>query len=127
MGGMVRLLATLGAKGASKFFKRRKQLSGGKKAAKSAAAALAAGEFVKRKQQISRAKKTKPIKKAMGGEAAESVGRAIVERSQRKIRRDEVDEMLDRLYGTGIKPKKKPKNPNRIKPKIKPKTKPKKL
>jgi|TARA_R100001480_G_scaffold150317_1_gene150806 hypothetical protein len=49
MGGMVRLLATLGAKGASKFLKRRKQLSGGK-AAKSASA------FVKRKQQISKAK-----------------------------------------------------------------------
>jgi hypothetical protein len=63
----------------------------------------------------------KTMKKyALGGEAAESVGRATVERSQRKIRRKAVDDMLDRVYGTGIKPKKKPKNPNRIKPKKKP-------
>ena len=37
---------------------------------------------------------------AMGGEAAESVGKATVERSQRKIRRKKVDDMLDRVYGT---------------------------
>ena len=56
---------------------------------------------------------------AMGGEAAESVGKATVERSQRKIRRKEVDDMLDRVYGTGIKPKKKPKKPTKVKtPKI---------
>ena len=61
---------------------------------------------------------------AMGGEAAESVGKATVERSQRKIRRKAVDDMLDRVYGTGIKPKKKPKDPKRIKPKKKPKLKP---
>jgi hypothetical protein len=60
-------------------------------------------------------------KLAMGGEAAESVGKATVEKRQREIRRKEVDDMLDRVYGTGIKPKKKPKNPNRIKPKKKPK------
>ena len=59
-------------------------------------------------------------KKAMGGEAAESVGRATVEKRQRAIRRQAVDDMLDRVYGTGIKPKKKPKDPNRIKPKKKP-------
>ena len=60
---------------------------------------------------------------AMGGEAAESVGKATVERSQRKIRRKAVDDMLDRVYGkkSTIKPKKKPKDPNRIKPKKKPK------
>ena len=120
MGGMVRLLATIGAKGASKFLKRRKKL-GGDKAAKSASA------FVKRRQQMSRAK---PIKKAMGGEAAESVGRATVVKSQRDARRKEVDEMLDRVYskvseakGIGkIVPKKKPKNPNIIKPKPKKKS-----
>jgi len=120
MGGMVRLLATIGAKGASKFLKRRKKL-GGDKAAKSASA------FVKRRQQMSRAK---PIKKAMGGEAAESVGRATVVKSQRDARRKEVDEMLDRVYskvaeakGIGkIVPKKKPKDPRRIKPKPKKKS-----
>ena len=67
---------------------------------------------------------------AMGGEAAESVGKATVERSQRKIRRKEVDDMLDRLYGTATgkpkiqKIKKKPKDPKRIVPKKKPKLKP---
>ena len=56
---------------------------------------------------------------AMGGEAAESVGRATIERSQRKIKRKRVDDMLDRVYGTGIKPKKKPKKPTKVKtPKI---------
>ena len=144
MGGMIRLLATIGAKGASKFLKRRKQLGGGGKAAKSASA------FVKRRKQISDARKkqrmskegkdaikfgaiaatgvgasagikrNKPVKKAMGGEAAESVGKATVERSQREIQRKRVDDMLDRVYGTGIKPKKKPKDPKRIVPKKKP-------
>ena len=145
MGGMVRLLLTVGTAGL-KALKRKKQLKSGKtdKAAKSAAA------FVKRRKQISGARKkqrmskegkdaikfgaitaagvgasagikrNKPVKKAMGGEAAESVGRATVERSQRAIRRQAVDDMLDRVYGTGIKPKKKPKDPNRIKPKKKP-------
>ena len=199
MGGMVRLLATIGAKGASKLLKRRKQL-GGDKAAKSAAA------FVKRRKQISDSRKkqrmskegkdaikfgaitaagvgasagikrNKPVKKrdggsvrnfgtpsmmemmtpreraehkrkkmkelglrpsdlekkpgkrrptvkkmALGGEAAESVGKATVERSQREIRRKEVDDMLDRVYGkkSTIKPKKKPKKPTKVKtPKI---------
>ena len=69
---------------------------------------------------------------ALGGEAGESVGRATVERSQRKIRRKEVDDMLDRVYRKKptIKPKKKPKPPlkkkmkNKIVPKKKPKLKP---
>ena len=63
---------------------------------------------------------------AMGGEAAESVGKATVEKRQRAIRRQAVDDMLDRVYGkkSTIKPKKKPKDPNRIKPKKKPKLKP---
>ena len=56
MGGMVRLLATIGAKGVSKFLKRRKQL-GGDKAAKSAAA------FVKRRKQISGARKKQRMSK----------------------------------------------------------------
>ena len=62
-------------------------------------------------------------KMALGGEAGESVGKAIVERSQRKIQRKRMQDMLDRLYGkkSTIKPKKKPKDPNRIVPKKKPK------
>ena len=66
-------------------------------------------------------KKNKPVKKAMGGEAAESLRKGTLFKEKRDKRRKEVDEMLDRVYGTGIKPKKKPKNPNRIKPKTKPK------
>jgi len=64
---------------------------------------------------------------ALGGEAGESVGRATVEKRQREIRRKEVDDMLDRVYGTAKgKPKiqmikKKPKDPKRIVPKKKPK------
>lgn len=64
----------------------------------------------------------KPKRMALGGEAGESVGRATVEKSQREIRRKEVDDMLDRVYRKKptIKLKKKPKDPNRIKPKKKP-------
>ncbi len=74
--------------------------------------------------------KRKLKKFALGGEAAESVGRATVERSQRKILRKRVDDMLDRVYGTAKgkpkiqKIKKKPKDPKRIVPKKKPKLKP---
>jgi len=57
----------------------------------------------------------------VGGQAAESLRKGTLFKEKRDKRRKEVDEMLDRVYGTGIKPKKKPKNPNRIKPKTKPK------
>jgi hypothetical protein len=62
----------------------------------------------------------KPMRKALGGEAATSVGRATVRKSQLEAQRKKVDEMLERLYGPKIKPKKKPKNLNRIVPKKKP-------
>ena len=73
-------------------------------------------------------KKLKTKKYKLGGEAATSVGRATVVKSQRDARRKEVDEMLDRVYSKvaeskkigKIKPKKKPKDPNRIKLKKKP-------
>jgi len=58
---------------------------------------------------------------AMGGAAGESLRKGTLFKEKRDKRRKEVDEMLERLYGPGIKPKKKPKNPNRIKPKTKPK------
>ena len=60
-------------------------------------------------------------RKAMGGAAGESLRKGTLFKEKRDRLRKEVDEMLDRVYGTGIKPKKKPKNPNRIKPKKKPK------
>ena len=68
-------------------------------------------------------KKKRPKKFNLGGEAATSVGRATVVKSQREEQRKRMDEMLKRVYGTGIrpKPKPKPKNPNRIKLKPKPK------
>jgi len=71
-------------------------------------------------QSFTGEKKKRPKKFNLGGEAATSVGRATVRKSQTEARRKQVDEMLDRVYGTGIKPKKKPKNPNRIVPKKKP-------
>ena len=133
-------------KSASAFVKRRKQLSGaagGPKPKKTvdpvskrlgiskemkdalkfgtiAAVGLGASKTIK---------KNKPVKKAMGGEAAESVGRATVVKSQRDARRKLLDDSINRVYKKvseakkigKIKPKKKPKNPNRIKPKTKPK------
>lgn len=66
--------------------------------------------------------KRKLKKFALGGEAAESVGKATVEKRQREIRRKAVDDMLDRVYRKKptIKPKKKPKDLKRIVPKKKP-------
>ena len=52
-----------------------------------------------------------PKKYNLGGEAATSVGRATVRKSQTAAQRKRVDEMLKRLYGPTIKPKKKPKKP----------------
>ena len=81
----------------------------------------------KSKMDRKRRNQRKLKKMALGGEAATSVGRATVVKSQRDALRKEVDDMLDRVYGTGIKPKKKPKPPLKKKVKqIKPKKKPKK-
>mgnify|MGYP003670584326 FL=1 len=66
-------------------------------------------------------KKNKPVKKAMGGEAGESLRKGTLFKEKRDKRRKEVDEMIERLYGPGIKPKKKPKNLDKIRPKTKPK------
>ena len=66
-------------------------------------------------------KKNKPVKKAMGGEAGESLRKGQIFKEKRDKRRKEVDEMIERLYGPGIKPKKKPKNLDKIRPKTKPK------
>ena len=72
--------------------------------------------------------KKKPIKRAMGGEAGESLRKGKIFKEKRDKRRESVDEMIERVYGKGPfdppqkkpRPKKKPKNPNRIKPKKKP-------
>ena len=58
---------------------------------------------------------------AMGGEATESLRKGQIFKEKRDKRRKEVDEMIERLYGPGIKPKKKPKNLDKIRPKTKPK------
>ena len=99
-----------------------KNSRGGKpKLTKSQMLLQAQGKDLKGGQSFTGEKKKRPKKFNLGGEAATSVGKATVERSQRKTRRQKVDEMLKRLYGPKIKPKPKPKNPNRIKPKPKPK------
>jgi hypothetical protein len=54
-------------------------------------------------------KKKKPKKFNLGGEAATSVGRGTVVKSQNEARRKRVDDMLNRLYGPSNKPKPKPK------------------
>jgi len=62
-----------------------------------------------------------PKKFNLGGEAATSVGRATVVKSQREAQRKKLDDMMNRLYGkkSTIKPKKKPKKPTKVKtPKI---------
>ena len=71
-------------------------------------------------QSFTGEKKKRPKKFNLGGEATESLRKGTLFKEKRDKRRKEVDEMLDRVYGAGIKPKKKPKNPNRIKPKKKP-------
>lgn len=78
-------------------------------------ASAAAGIYIKKNK-----KKNKPVKKAMGGEAGARVGTLFKEK--RDKRRNEVDEMIERLYGPSIKPKPKPKNLDKLKP-IKPKPK----
>ena len=60
-------------------------------------------------------------KKAMGGEAGESLRKGQIFKEKRDKRRKEVDDMIERLYGPGIKPKKKPKNLDKIRPKTRPK------
>ena len=73
-------------------------------------------------------KRKRPKKFNLGGEAATSVGRATVRKSQLEAQRKRVDDMIKRLYGPSSKPrpKAKPKNPtlkkrfDSIKPKKKP-------
>ena len=71
-------------------------------------------------------KRKRPKKFNLGGEAQIGLGRATVRKSQLLAQRKRVDDMLERLYGNKIKPKKKPKNPtlkkrlDSIKPKKKP-------
>jgi hypothetical protein len=70
-------------------------------------------------------KKKKPKRMNLGGEAATSVGRATVVKSQREAQRKKLDDMIQRLYGPSIKPKPKPKKPlkkvlgDKIKPRLK--------
>ena len=80
-----------------------------------------AAGFVKRRKQLGGPKAVMPVKKAMGGEAGESLRKGQIFKEKRDKRRNEVDEMIERLYGPGIKPKKKPKNLDKIRPKTKPK------
>tara|TARA_R100001460_G_scaffold42730_1_gene78910 strand:+ start:248 stop:805 length:558 start_codon:yes stop_codon:yes gene_type:complete len=84
------------------------------------------GPITKDSKKRSLAGGPKPKKFNLGGEAQIGLGRATVRKSQLLAQRKRVDDMLERLYGNKIKPKKKPKNPtlkkrlDSIKPKKKP-------
>ena len=78
-----------------------------------------ASAFVKRRKQTG-AKSVMPIKKAMGGQAQDAADRATAERARRQVRRKDMMDMLDRLYG-GFDPKKKDKVFKKVVPKKKPK------
>ena len=81
-----------------------------------------ASAFVKRRKQTG-AKSVMPIKKAMGGEASESVARSKILKEMRDRKRKRLMDSLDRLNPRTIKPKKKPKRDktkigDTIKPKL---------
>ena len=81
----------------------------------------AASRFVQRRKQLGGAKALDPVKKAMGGQASESVARSKILADQKARDRQRLMDMLDRLKPKGprIKPKKKPKkSPRTIKPKL---------
>ena len=79
-----------------------------------------ASRFVKRRKQLGGSKALDPVKRAMGGEASESVARSKILKDQRDRKRKRMMDMLDRLYG-GFDPKKKDKVFRKVVPKKKPK------
>ena len=111
-----------------------KKPGGRPKLTKSQMLLQAQGKDLKGGQLFTGEKKKRPKKFNLGGEAATSVGRATVVKSQREAQRKKLEDMMKRLYGKGpfdppqIKPKlkKKPKKPlkkvlgDRIRPKKKP-------
>ena len=74
-----------------------------------------ASAFVKRRKQLGGPKSVMPVKKAMGGEASESVARSKILKEMRDRKRKRLTDSIDRLTrpkGVGkpkIVPKKKPK------------------
>ena len=74
-----------------------------------------ASAFVKRRKQLGGPKSVMPVKKAMGGEASESVARSKILKDMRDRKRKRLTDSIDRLTrpkGAGkpkIVPKKKPK------------------
>ena len=104
----------------------KKSLGGKPKLTKSQMLLQAQGKDLKGGQIFTSEKKKKPKGKFnLGGEAATSVGRATVVKSQREAQRKKLDDMMKRLYGPKIKPKPKPKKPlkkvlgDKIKPRLK--------
>ena len=75
----------------------------------------AASKFVQRRKQLGGPKSVMPVKKAMGGEASESVARSKILKEMRDRKRKRLTDSIDRLTrpkGVGkpkIVPKKKPK------------------
>ena len=76
-----------------------------------------ASRFVKRRKQLGGSKALDPIKRAMGGEASESVARSKILKEQRDRKRKSLLDSINRTPGGAGKPK--------IVPKKKPKKDPK--
>ena len=72
-----------------------------------------ASRFVQRRKQLGGPKSVMPVKKAMGGEASESIARSEILNEMRKRKRKKLIDRVDRIpQGAGkpkIVPKKKPK------------------
>ena len=77
-----------------------------------------ASAFVKRRKQLGGAKSVMPVKKAMGGEASESVARSKIIKDQRDRKRKKLLDSINRTPGGAgkpkIVPKKKPKNTTKM-------------
>ena len=76
----------------------------------------AASRFVQRRKQLGGAKALDPIKKAMGGQASESVARSKILKDQRDRKRKKLMDSLERLRKKGpkVKVRKKPKKDPKV-------------
>jgi len=86
-----------------------KKPGGRPKLTKSQMLLQAQGKDLKGGQLFTGEKKKRPKKFNLGGEAATSVGRGTVVKSQREAQRKKLDDMMNRLYEPSNKPKPKPK------------------
>ncbi len=75
-----------------------------------------ASRFVKRRKQLGGAKSVMPVKKAMGGQASESVARSKILKEQRDRKRQSLLDSINRTPGGAGKPKIVPKKKPRKDP-----------